>query len=159
MKVILKYDIEVNHADRNFQVSFVKKLFATPFEKKPDDFDILFQPWWENVKAWGIEEDERLIAIIETAVEGWSNRLRVTELWVDDAYHRKGIATALMDIAVQRARDEKRRVIMLETQSCSGGAIEFYLAYGFTLIGFDACAYQNNDLERKEVRLEFGILL
>jgi ribosomal protein S18 acetylase RimI-like enzyme len=100
-----------------------------------------------------------LIAAIETAVEEWSNRLKVTELWVDDAYRRKGIATALMNIAVQRARDEKRRLIMLETQSCNEGAISFYLAYGFTLIGFDACAYKNNDLECKEVRMEMGIFL
>jgi hypothetical protein len=100
-----------------------------------------------------------LIAAIETAVEEWSNRLRVTELWVDDTNRRKGIATALMDIAVQRAREEKRRVIMLETQSRNEGAVSFYLNYGFTLIGFDACAYQNNDLDRKEVRMELGIFL
>ena len=36
---------------------------------------------------------------------------------------------------------------------------EFYLAYGFTLIGFNACEYQNTDLQRKEVRMEMGMLL
>jgi len=153
------YDVEISRANCDYHISFVKKPFDPPLEKNPDEFDILFQPWWDNVKAWGIIEDERLIAVIETAVEEWSNRLRVTELWVDDAYHRMGVATALMDIAVTRAKDEKRRAIILETQSCNGGAIAFYLAYGFTLIGFDSCAYQNNDLERKEVRMEFGIYL
>ena len=153
------YDVEVKHEDNNFTLAFVKRPFDAPFEKKPDDFDVLFQPWWDDVKAWGIVEGEQLVAVIETAVEEWSNRLRVTELWVDDAYHRQGIATALMDIAVKRAKDEKRRVIMLETQSCNENAIAFYLAYGFTLIGFDSCAYQNNDLARKEVRMEFGLLL
>jgi len=153
------YDVEINRTGTDFQVSFIKKPLDTPFKNNSDQYDILFQPWFENVKAWGIVENERLIAVIETAVEEWSNRLRITELWVDDAHHRKGIATALMDIAMQRAKDEKRRVIILETQSCNVGAIEFYLTYGFTLVGFDACAYQNNDLKRKEVRLEFGILL
>ena len=37
---------------------------------------------------------------------------------------------------------------MLETQSCNTNAIGFYLHEGFTLIGFDACCYANNDLER-----------
>ena len=83
----------------------------------------------------------------------------MTELWIDEAYRRKGIGTALMDIAVKRAKDEKRRVIMLETQSRNEAAIAFYLSYGFTLIGFDSCAYQNNDLDRKEVRMEMGIFL
>ncbi len=100
-----------------------------------------------------------MIAAIETAVEAWSNRLRVTELWIDDEYRRQGIGTALMDIAIARARVEKRRAVMLETQSRNENAIAFYLAYGFTLIGFNACEYQNDDLVRKEVRMEMGLLL
>jgi GNAT superfamily N-acetyltransferase len=44
----------------------------------------------------GILENGRLIAAIETTVEEWSNRLIVTELWVDADFRRKGIATALM---------------------------------------------------------------
>jgi ribosomal protein S18 acetylase RimI-like enzyme len=153
------YDVEIAHSESSFQVTFIKRPYDTPFEKMPDDTDKLFQPWWDDVKAWGVIEDNKLIAGIETAVEEWSNRLIVTELWVDDAYRRRGIGTALMDIALQRAKDEKRRVLMLETQSRNENAIAFYLAYGFTLIGFDACAYQNNDLNRKEVRMEMGILL
>jgi ribosomal protein S18 acetylase RimI-like enzyme len=152
------YDVEITHSENSVNISFKKRLFDTPFEHMPSDTDKLFQPWWDDVKAWGIEDNGRLIAVIETAVEEWSNRLRVTELWIDSAYRRKGIGTALMDIAVDRAKDEKRRVLMLETQSRNEGAIAFYFAYGFTLIGFDACAYGNNDLKRKEVRMEMGIL-
>jgi len=153
------YDVEIDRTGNDFRVSFVKKLFDTPFEKTPDDDDKLFQPWWDDAKAWGIVENGLLVAVVETALEGWSNRLRVTELWVDDAYRRMGIGKALMDVAVKRAREEKRRALMLETQSCNEGAIAFYLAYGFTLIGFDACSYSNNDLGRKEVRMELGIFL
>lgn len=153
------YNVEINRSDGEFQVSFVKKPFDIPYEKMPDDFDKLFQPWWSDVKAWGIVDDGRLIAAIETATEEWSNRLIVTELWIDDDYRRRGIGTALMDIALKRAKNDKRRVLMLETQSCNEGAIAFYLSYGFSLIGFDACAYQNNDLIRKEVRMEMGIYI
>lgn len=34
--------------------------------------------------------------------------------------------------------------------------IDFYMHEGFRLIGMDTCCYTNNDLHRKEVRLEFG---
>ena len=154
------YDVEIERVNNNFHVSFIKKPFITPFEYKPEqDYDKLFQSHWEDIKAWGIIEGEQLIAAVETAVEEWSNRLRVTELWIDDAYRRQGVGTALMDIAVKRARDEKRRAVMLETQSRNENALAFYLAYGFTLIGFNVCEYQNNDLQRKEVRMEMGILL
>lgn len=153
------YDVEINKSSSGFDVSFVKKPYDEPYEHLPDDTDKLFQSWWDDIKAWGIVEGERLVAVVETAVEEWSNRLRVTELWIDDAYRRQGIGTALMDIAMKRAREEKRRVLMLETQSRNENAIAFYLAYGFSLIGFDACAYQNNDLMRKEMRMEMGIKL
>ncbi|MDI9471031.1 MAG: GNAT family N-acetyltransferase [Bacillota bacterium] len=153
------YDLEIRHTDQGLSVSFCKKAFETPFEKLDIDSDQLFQPWWEDVKAWGILENGRLVAAIETAVEEWSNRLRVTELWIDVAYRRQGIGTALMDIALQRAREEKRRALILETQSCNEAAIAFYLAYGFSLVGFDLCAYENNDVARREVRMELGILL
>lgn len=153
------YDVEIERTNDDFKVTFIRKPFATPYECMPSDTDKLFQPWWDDIKAWGIVESGQLAAVIETTIEEWSNRLRVTELWIDDQYRRQGIATALMNIAVMRAKDEKRRAIILETQSCNEGAIAFYLAYGFSLIGFDACAYQNNDLNRKEVRLEMGIMV
>jgi ribosomal protein S18 acetylase RimI-like enzyme len=153
------YDVEIIRSSDGFHVSFVKKPYDTPFEHMPNDSDKLFQPWWDDIKAWGIVDNERLVSVIETAVERWSNRLRVTEFWIDDAYRRQGIGTALMDLAMKRAREEKRRALMLETQSRNEGAIAFYLAYGFSLIGFDTCAYQNNDINRKEVRMEMGIFL
>ena len=154
------YDVEIERTSDDFHVSFVIKPFDSPFEYKPEkDYDKLFQAHWDDVEAWGIVENERLIAVIETAVEEWSNRLRVTELWIDDEYRRQGIGTALMNIATTRASREKRRVLMLETQSRNETAIAFYLAYGFTLIGFNACEYRNDDLARKEVRMEMGILL
>ena len=153
------YDVNITGADGEFNVSFVKKPFEKPFEYQPDDTDKLFQPHWEKAEAWGIVEDGRLIAVIETTAEDWSNRLLVSELWIDEAYRRRGIGTALMNKALERAKAEKRRVLMLETQSRNENAIAFYLAWGLSLIGFDACCYSNNDLERKEVRMEMGLLL
>ena len=153
------YDVEVSHTGGGFNASFVKKPYDTPFKKQPDGNDMLFQPWWDDIKVWGVHCQDKLMAAIETAVEEWNNRLRVTELWVHEDCRRRGIAVALMDKAIERAKAEKRRAVVLETQSCNEGAINFYINYGFSLIGFDACAYQNNDLDRKEVRMEFGILL
>jgi ribosomal protein S18 acetylase RimI-like enzyme len=50
-------------------------------------------------------------------------------------------------------------MLIVETQSCNVPAINFYLKHGFKLIGFDVTAYSNEDIERKEVRLEFGLKL
>ena len=61
-----------------------------------------------------------------------------------------------MDLAKERARRDRRRAVILETQSCNSNALGFYLHQGFTLIGFDACCYTNDDLARREVRMELG---
>ncbi len=53
------HDVEVTRSGDDFHVSFVKKPLDTPFEHMPRDTDKLFQPWWEDIKAWGIVEDGR----------------------------------------------------------------------------------------------------
>jgi len=143
----------------DFRVELIRRTLDTPYNKTPHESDKLFQPWVEHPRAWGIVEDGELIAAIETSLEDWNKRLIVTELWVHENHRRKGLARALMDKAMERARCEHCRALILETQSCNTGAIDFYLHYGFMLIGLDAIAYQNNDVQRGEVRLDFGILL
>lgn len=80
----------------------------------------------------------------------------MTELWVADALRNQGIGKRLMDKAKEIAINQKRRAIILETQSCNTNAIGFYLHEGFELIGFDTCCYTNNDIKRREVRINLG---
>ena len=68
----------------------------------------------------------------------------------------KGLGKRLMDKAKEVAKKQKRRAIILETQSCNTNAIGFYLHQGFELIGFDTCCYTNNDIGRREVRINLG---
>lgn len=154
-------DVAVERTAGGFQVLMEKKTFAEPVTHTPEEYDFpdsLYQEHWEKAYAWGVLRGEELIACIETCPEEWSNRLMVTELWVHEDYRRQGIAHALMALAKEQVRRERRRALILETQSCNVGAIAFYMQEGFTLIGFDSCCYQNHDLERKEVRLDLGIL-
>jgi len=153
------YDVQVESRKKGFVVSVDKKTFAEPVRHAPDEYDFpdkLYQDHWEHACAWGVVVDGELKAAIETDQELWSNRLRITELWIADEYQKKGIGHCLMETAKEQARLERRRAIILETQSCNVNAIEFYRHEGFTLIGLDTCCYKNNDLERKEVRLEMG---
>ncbi len=156
------YDVEMQKYDNGYTVNIVKKTFTEPVEHTPEEYDFpdrLYEDHWDKAYAWGVLHENELIAAIETAPEEWSNRLRVTELWVDKAYRRQGIAHSLMSLAREQARRERRRAIILETQSCNADAIAFYEKEGFLLIGFDSCCYKNEDLSRKEVRLEFGLLM
>ena len=153
------YDVVVNKKENGFDINIEKKDFTEEITHRPEEYDFpdkLYEEHWENAYAWGVIDNEKLVAAIETDQEIWSNRLRITELWVAEDYQKQGIGHALIEIAKEQARRERRRAIILETQSCNVNAVDFYQHEGFTLIGFDSCCYKNNDLERKEVRLEFG---
>ena len=80
----------------------------------------------------------------------------VTNIAVRSDHRGKGIGKRLMDKAKEVALRQERRAIILETQSCNTNAIGFYLHQGFELIGFDTCCYTNNDIGRREVRINLG---
>ncbi len=155
------YDVIVNKTDKGFAIEIEKKDFTEPVTHTPEEYDFpdkLYEDHWENAYAWGVLVNNELVAAIETYQELWSNRLRITELWVAEEYQKQGIGHALIEMAKEQARRERRRAIILETQSCNVNAVDFYQHEGFSLIGMDTCCYKNNDIQRKEVRLEFGWL-
>ncbi len=160
------YDLETAIEQDGFNVKMVKKKFETPVTHSPEEYDFpdsLYQDHWEKAEAYGIvnEQDgkKELVACIELCPEEWSNRLMVTELWVADKLHRHGIGTKLMNFAKEQAKKQGRRAIILETQSCNVRAIAFYMSQGFELIGYDTCCYTNLDVERHEIRFDFGYFL
>lgn len=155
------YDVELLQEEAGFTASFRLKPMDPPAVHTPEEWDFadrLYAEYREDAFAWGVVEDGKLLAAIETCPEEWNNRLRVTELWVSEALRRQGVGHALMALAKEQARRERRRAVVLETQSCNVNAIGFYRHEGFSLIGFDVCCYTNHDIERREVRLEMGWL-
>lgn len=155
------YDVEISPMDeKGCQIQLVCKKAEKEIVHTPEKYDFpdsLYQDHWEDAEGYGIVGDNgELLACIEVCPENWSNRLMVTELWVCDKLQKKGYGKLLMDKAKEAAREQKRRAIILETQSCNTNAIGFYLHQGFELIGFDKCCYTNKDIERREVRFNFG---
>lgn len=155
------YDLEIHPLDSSgCTISLTRKQAEEEIVHTPEEYDFpdsLYQEHWENAEAFGIVSgDGNLLACIEVCPEEWSNRLMVTELWVSDELRHQGIGKRLMDKAKEIAVNQNRRAVILETQSCNTNAIGFYLHQGFELIGFDTCCYTNNDIGRREVRINLG---
>lgn len=89
----------------------------------------------------------------------WNNTLLIHNLYVDKQFKRKGIGSALFEIAKKRARELGVRMITLETQTSNYPAIQFYLKNGFQFIGLNLNSYSNEDIKKKEVRIEMGYLI
>ncbi len=150
------YDVRLSRMEHGFSVDFVRTELSESIAKHFED--TLYEDWADAPEAHGILEGERLVAVLEVSPENWNNRLRVLNIWVDRDYRRHGLGRLLMDHAKAIARAQHRRAVILETQSCNEPAIAFYLAQGFQVAGFDACAYSNDDVAKGEVRLEMAYI-
>ncbi|HVP26427.1 MAG TPA: GNAT family N-acetyltransferase [Candidatus Bathyarchaeia archaeon] len=151
------YDLSIVHEQEAWKIEFRLKPFEKPLEKNYTG--TLFEEHIMEPRAFAAVLDGQQVGWIELGYEKWNNRMRVWELLVKKEFRRKGIGTILMSYAKKLAKEKGARMLVLETQSCIGPAIIFYLEQGFELIGFDAAAYSNEDVERKEIRMEFGIKL
>lgn len=150
------YDLRLRTGGNVFACEFVR----TPCAPVHKEFvDKLFAPHWDDPHAYGLWDGNDLRAVIEVTPETWNNRLRVTNLCVQEGYRRRGFGTLLMTKAKEIARAQKRRALILETQSCNAAAIAFYLSQGLTFMGFNACEYSNEDQQKHEVRIEMGCFI
>ena len=151
------YDLSVLHETDSWKIDLALKPLGKVVEKVSES--VLFGEFVEEPAVFAAVSDKEQLGWVELGFQRWNNRMRVWEILVREEHRRKGIGKMLMEHAVAFARDKRARMVVLETQSCNVGAISFYLKQGFELIGFDDAAYSNQDTERKEVRLEFGLKL
>ncbi len=151
------YDIAISGDGDGFSVAFALK--SIPRQHKTFTAS-LYAPYLDDPRAFALQTNEgALAAIMEVSKENRNNRLRVSNLLVFDGFRRRGYGTLLLCKAKALARSLSCRALILETQSCNTGAIRFYLSQGLTLMGFNACEYSNEDLEKHEARMEMGLLI
>lgn len=149
------------HTDRYYHVStsdmgmtLEERQFSETVEKHFTDH--LFSDWLEAPIALGAFDGERLAGVIEGSVEGWHDVFRISNILVAQPYRGKGIGGELMGRMLDHARHIPNcRGVVLETQSCNYPAISFYRGQGFALSRIDLREYSNEDVQRKEVRLDF----
>ena len=98
------YDLELLQEEAGFTASFRLKPMEPPVVHTPEEHDFadrLYADYWDGAFAWGVVEDGKLLAAIETCPEEWNNRLRVTELWVSESLRHQGVG-ACADGTCQR---------------------------------------------------------
>jgi ribosomal protein S18 acetylase RimI-like enzyme len=127
------------------------------FRKLEKSFMInLFEDYIEQSRAFGIFERRKLIAIVEGSIESWHNVYRIYNIYVSKRYRKEGFGTALFEHIEQVAKSVNARALVLEVQSCNDPAIQFYKKQDLHFVGLNTMEYTNEDIQRKEVRLEYG---
>lgn len=159
------YAIDVSYQTKYLHIVKIKKSKGVNilikkkriFRNKERSFMIhLFQDYIEKGQAFGIFERKKLVAVIEGALESWNNTYRIWNLYVSKRHRKEGFATLLYKHIEDLAKTLGARAILLEVQSCNDPAITFYEKQGLHFVGLNTLAYTNEDVQRKEVRLEYG---
>ena len=117
--------------------------------------DALFGDWLEAPVAFGAFEGEALLGVVEGSPEDWHNLFRISNLFVAQSARRQGLGKELLHVMMDYAKHETAcRGIILETQTCNVPAIRLYESLGFRLCRMDLMEYSNEDMEKKEVRID-----
>lgn len=142
----------IRDPDQLFSIQLVKRDLGEKIEKEFED--VLFAEYLENPSAYAICVGDERVGYLEVDRTTWNNRLRITEILILPNYRGQGFGSKLIAKAKEIMQAEGFRELILETQSCNTRAIDFYLKHGFRVIGLDLTCYSNEDIEKKEVRLE-----
>ena len=149
------------YTDRYYHVNASEKGMVLEERKFPEPVekhfpDRLFSEWLEDPVVLGAFDGETLAGVIEGSIEVWHKVFRISNILVMDSYRGQGLGRELMQRMLEYARAiPECRGAILETQSCNYPAISFYRRQGFQLNRIDLREYSNEDVQRKEVRLDF----
>lgn len=148
------YAVRIENERDSWSIELSLRSLPKPIVKS--SMGTLFADHVEEPKVFVANAHGRTVAWMELGLQKWNNRMRVWHLLVTEGYRSKGIGSQLIGRAKEIAKEMGARMLILETQSCNVSAISFYLKHGFELVGVDSAAYSNDDIEKGEVRLEFG---
>lgn len=95
---------------------------------------------------------ERAVGYLAVS-RNWNGLALVEDIAVDRHMRQSGCGRALMDAAVQWAREKNLSGLMLETQSNNVAGCFFYEKYGFELAGIDRALYRALNPQRSETAL------
>ena len=151
------YDVLVRGNSEGWRIELTRKAFDETLNK--EYHGKLFEDDVPEPRVFAARAGDREVGWIELGYERWNNRMRVWEFLVAEDFRKKGVGTLLMNHAVRIAREKSARMLVLETQTNNANAIDFYLRFGFQFMGLDTAAYSNDDVGKREVRLEMGIKL
>ncbi len=151
------YDVSISQNRQGWVISLSLKAFEKTLTKEYRGR--LYEDHVEEPRVFAACLDDEAVGWIEIGYDKWNNRMRVWEFLVAEKSRKRGIGTMLMNWAILVAREKGARMLVLETQTNNAVAIDFYLKFGFELIGLDSNAYSNDDIGKHEIRLEMGIKL
>lgn len=134
-----------SHAD--ITVSFHLTRLPRPMKVTgvilPDDVS---QHFLKGSTLFVADDGSQICGFVEVSVSEWNQATTINNLAVAPAYRRQGIGSRLLRHALEWARQNQSRVVLLDTPTKAYPAICLYQKHGFTFCGFNDQLYPNRDI-------------
>ena len=156
------YRVEKTETDDNTVISLRLEKRDSPYVKRwartRDDLEIQKEVAAQGL-SWGAFIGDRMVGVALLELREWNRSLHLHDLEVMPEFRGRGLGGMLLDKALEMARDQKARVITLETQTTNYPAIKFYRRHGYQIDGVDLSLYTNQDTSDGEVALTMKLKL
>ncbi|MGI8613542.1 MAG: GNAT family N-acetyltransferase [Nocardioidaceae bacterium] len=131
--------LEVSATARGFRLTEVR--VEQPVVKAHDFATELTDPhkWWTEASVACVGGQP--VGFMSTVYHSWNRRQLLWGLYVDRHHRGRGIGGALVEVALERGRENLARQLWLETQNTNLPAVRAYQAMGFDLVGLDRTLY------------------
>ncbi|KQL18380.1 GNAT family N-acetyltransferase [Cytobacillus solani] len=122
---------------------FTEEVFSEPYFKKYED---------EEMDDSYIEEEGKVVYFFyaeNTCIgqirirSSWNGYAFIEDIAVAEEYRKKGVGTALLNKAIEWAKENNLCGLMLETQDINVSACHFYAKNNFVIGAIDTMLYSN----------------
>ena len=107
----------------------------------------------ESSAAFAFQVGDEIAGFIAGRYEAWNRRFVITQVAVEPAYRRRGIARALISAMEDEADRVGARCLFAETQNTNYPAVLAYQALGFRICGIDTSLYDHRADGRNEIAI------
>lgn len=97
--------------------------------------------------SFGAYENDKLTGFIITDRRSWNNSLWIEMIQVKEDHRNKGTGTLLLNAAEELAKQNKIRLIELETQNTNVPAINFYRKCEYEISGLNINLYDPSEIK------------
>ena len=131
-------------------ISLEETMATSPIHKSyplTNEVDALPTMSWVQVA----QDADAIVGLAAMRLEPWNRRARLDHLYVAPQGRRRGTGRALVESAMDGARQLGARGVWVETQTTNYGAIRFYERAGFVWCGLDTSLYDPDDVSVEEI--------
>ena len=141
------WQMEERSGNRDIAVGFHLARLPRPMKVTgvilPDDVS---QNYMNGSALFVADDGGTICGFVEVSASEWNQAAVINNLAVASASRRRGIGSRLLRTALEWARQNKARVVLLDTPTKAHPAICLYQKHGFTFCGFNDQLYPNRDI-------------